>query len=91
MGSKKKWYVAASINNFNRYTYLSSEKSAIQLCKNLQKIFPKRIMFWVDFNWESSIKKNPGNILHGKDYIETDRIVKDVGEYVKNYMVCSLN
>ena len=48
-------------------------------------------MFWVDFNWESSIKKNPGNILHGKDYIETDRIVKDVGEYVKNYMVCSLN
>jgi len=89
--SKKIWYVAASINGFNKYTYIENKNKATQLCKNLQKLFPNRIMFWVDFQWKSSINKYPGSVLHGNSFTETKTLIKDCGIYVENYMISSLN
>ena len=89
--SRKKWYVVVSINGFNKYTYTENKIAAMQLCKNLQKLFPSRILFWIDFCWKSSFEKYTESALHGKSFTETKTLIKDCGEYVENYMVSSLN
>lgn len=81
--SRKQWYIVASAKGLSIYRNCKTKRDAEQLLKNLKRIINNNsIIFWLDFNWKNDLASEKQK--HGKNFLETNNIIKECGEYLIN-------
>jgi hypothetical protein len=85
MNNKKVWYVVVDYRGLKLYTYVKTKKEAEQLKKNIDNIINDiRCLTWIDFVWRTDYNNRliTESMLHGRDWQQTDNIIKDIGKYI---------